>query len=91
MQTIFEKRLTASEKERHWVVLPSKVRNLFPPDEVVFKIKAGRKTETTRIDNQKRLFLGSIIMGDLDLDSPNAKIIVGLDEKGQFIVRKSEN
>ena len=90
MQIILKKRLTPSEKERHWVRIPENVRSLFPPDEVKFKVRVGRGVRTTRIDCYRRLFLGSIIFGDLDLDIPNARIVVEKDDKGEYVVRKNE-
>ena len=90
METIFIKKLTPSEKTRHWVIIPRKIRNIFPDNNVNFNIKAGKKVSTVRIDSLNRLFLGSRVVGDLDLDSPNACILIRRAPNGEFIVSRKE-
>ena len=91
MELCLKKRLTISEKKRHYVNIPSKNIALFPKPEVEFIVIINNKKIKTYIDQYKRLRLGSRIFNELFLDSPDSVIIIEKDSKGNYVIKKSKN
>jgi hypothetical protein len=88
MQTIFRKRLTASEKERHWIIVPVEFRRNFPSCNIEFNVRIRKASASTYIDSYNRLRLGSRIFNELELDSPNTVIIVEKEpSKKEYVLR----
>lgn len=90
MAVLFEKRLTPSEKERHWIIVPSSSRKYFPSFNVVFKIRVGREMNETYIDNYSRLRLGSGIFNKLELDELNACVVVERNSEGTYTIKRNK-
>jgi hypothetical protein len=90
MQVIFEKRLTASEKERHWIIIPARVREHLPPCDVVFDLKAGSEIFTSYIDRYKRLRLGSRIFDKLLLEEYTSPVVVEKQSNNVYVLRKKK-
>mgnify|MGYP001135104791 CR=1 FL=1 len=90
MQVILEKRLTSSEKERHWVIVPSVSRKHFPTPDVIFTITVFNKRSQTYIDRYNRLRLGARIFDKLGLDEPGSSIVIGKNPDGIYVLRKSK-
>jgi len=90
MQVIFEKRLTISEKERHWVIIPAKIRECFPACGIVFQIRIGNKTHSTYVDSYNRLRLGSRVFSELEPEGPNAIVVFEKVPEG-YILRKKKD
>jgi len=90
MQVIFEKRLTISEKERHWVIIPAKFRKDFPPSNVMFQIRIDKVTYSTYVDAYNRLRLGSRVFSKLGLEEPNA-IVIFEKVSQDYILKKKKD
>jgi hypothetical protein len=73
---LFEKKLSSSEKERHYIQINKKSRKFFPMIDVVFKIKINNRLYETYIDSKDRIRLGSIIFNDAIIDQPNSYISI---------------
>jgi len=89
-EKILTKILTASEKERHYVVVPAKYRHLFPASEHTFKVKIKGKIFETYIDKYNRLRLGSRIFNELDLDSPNTAVCIIKCDPSLYIIKRTK-
>jgi len=68
--------------------MPREVRRLFPLDEVKFNVRVGSDTYTTRIDCYRRLFLGSILFGEFELNNPGLRIIIEFGAQNECVVGK---
>lgn len=86
MQVILTKRLTPSEKERHYIIIPRRNRENFPPFNAVFKLKVGKQYYQTYVDSYSRLRLGSRIFNKLDLDQPGCIIVIKRDSDGNYML-----
>lgn len=84
------KRVTASEKERHWINIPAGKRDCFPPPNVTFKVTVGDKVEFSYVDSYYRLRLGSSIFDELDLDNANTFIILEKGQGSEYILRRNK-
>lgn len=74
---VFEKELSATERARHWVKVPSFSRDCFPPAHQQFHIKVGSRRRKVTIDSFNRLLgLGSIVFQDLSLDESGASVVI---------------
>ena len=90
MQVIFEKRLTSSEKERHWIIIPAKARDNLPPPDVSFNLRVGDEVFSTYIDPYKRLRLGSRAFSKLEGEEPRAFVIFEKSDR-EYTLKKKKN
>ena len=88
MYIIIEKRLTSSERKRHWINIYKDYRKLFPNSHNTFNIRVNNEVEETYIDNYNRIMLGSTIFYKYNFDEPDTTIIIGKDSYGYFIEGK---
>jgi hypothetical protein len=91
MQVIFEKRLTSSEKERHWIIILAKARDNFPAPNVDFDLRVGDEVFSSYIDSYNRLRLGSRAFGKLELDEPGAFVIFEKKRDREYVLKKKKN
>lgn len=89
MKVIFEKRLTSSEIERHWIIIPAKMLDNFPPPGVNFNIRAGNEVFSTYVDSYKRLRLGSLVFSKLELEEPNVFVIFEKSDR-EYVLKKKD-
>jgi len=89
-----EKRLSYTEKNRHWIVLPGRCLGQFQDGgrprlgsiEVV--VHFGKKLKTVALDSQRRLLLGSRIFNELELDEPGSIAVIEKLGKATFRICK---
>jgi len=91
MQVIFEKRLTPSERERHWIIIPAATREHFPPTDVAFHLKVGDEVFSTYIDSYKRMRLGSRVFSKLELEEPDTSIIFEKKSDQEYVLKKKKD
>jgi hypothetical protein len=66
MQLVFRKKLTLSERRRHYVRIPPECRNEFPGVKQRVKVKAGKTFATVEIDDQWRMHIGARLLSELE-------------------------
>jgi hypothetical protein len=88
MQVIMEKRLKPSERQRHYIIIPAKCIQHFPPFESPFTIEVGNTLMHTYVDRYRRLRLGSTIFNKLGLDAPDCVVVIGKKETGILLLKK---
>jgi len=90
MQIILEKRLSASEKERHWIIVPYKTLANFPPIGVEFNINIGGEVFITYIDKYNRLRIGSRAYNKLDEpDGPMISVVLERISDKEYVLKKN--
>ncbi|MDQ1280632.1 MAG: hypothetical protein QG670_1895 [Thermoproteota archaeon] len=59
MNEVFRRVLSKTEAERHFIRIPKAYRSVFPPTEIVFKIKIKNEEFNASVDRQGRIWTGS--------------------------------
>lgn len=85
---IFEKRIRPSERERHYIIVPAKYIEYFPPPEVPFIVKVNKKTYKTYIDRYNRLRLGSRIFNELELDKSGSIFVIEKESERVYLIKR---
>jgi len=70
MELVFRKRLSLSERRRHYVVIPFDCRHKFPGTRQRIKVKAKKTLATVEIDDQWRMHLGAHLLWKLGAPPP---------------------
>ena len=92
MEKIFFKKLTVTERKRHWVLIPDPRynRKFFPASHEDFNIIINNSVETSYIDGHNRLMLGSRIFNKHDLDDNDTYISMYVDDDKIILSKNSE-
>jgi len=90
IEIIGEKRLSVSDKNRHYIVIPAKIRAHFPPCDTPFKLKIGARSVTTYIDAYKRLRLGSRAFNWLRIGEPGTIVIFEKRSDRKFVLKNKK-
>ncbi len=86
---VFEKKLSPTERARHWVRVPTADRENFPPRNEPFRVKIGSETVEVHIDSSNRILgFGWSTFDKLGLDSQKASIIVEKTSLGEYVLKK---
>lgn len=86
---VFEKRLSPTEKSRHWITVPAADRESFPPSNEPFQVRIGCETVEVHIDSNNRMLgLGWSAFDKLDLDNPSAHAVVEKTSTEGYILKK---
>jgi hypothetical protein len=85
---IFEKRLSPTERTRHWVTVPAADRASFPPCNEPFQIKIDSQTVEVHIDSNNRMVGLSNIFDKLDLDNLGASVVEKTSPGGYVLKKK---
>jgi hypothetical protein len=86
---VFEKRLSPTERTRHWVNVPAADHQDLPSNDEPFQIKAGSQTVKATVDSQSRLLgLGWPVFHELELDSPGATVILEKTSEEGYRLKK---
>jgi hypothetical protein len=85
---IFEKELTQSERERHWIRVPVNSLSNLPSLGEVFKIKVKSGTVNAKIDRYYRLLgIGLRAFDDLSLDKTGSVAVLEKTTKEEFVLK----
>jgi hypothetical protein len=86
---VFEKRLSPSERARHWVIVPVADRENLPPCNEPFQIKAGSETVRATVDSNNRILgLGFAVFDALDLDHLGASVVLEKTSEEGYVLKK---
>ena len=92
-RVVLRKPLTVSERRRHIVLVPAAESGNFPERSasgsyVNVRLRYGSKEKTAFIDSYNRLYVGSDVFNELDLDSVNSVVIIEEMTHGVYKIRR---
>lgn len=86
---VFEKRLSASERSRHWILVPRAEREKLPLCNEPFQIKVDSNTVIATIDRFNRIMgLGYGVFWVLHLDHPGVYVVLEKTPHEEYILKK---
>jgi hypothetical protein len=84
-----KKRLSVSEKSRHYITIPLKCRHRFPETEKLITFNVNNVAFSVYYDRYYRLHIGSEIFNFLEIDRPASTVIIQKVD-GKYVMKKDE-